>query len=275
MGIAKFHDIRALQDKPRNHGRRVLKLTLLLFAVLTLIGFGWIDLGGQSPRAALLKALEDLGILFFAPALSASLIVPSLKALLMTLSLAFITTLTGGFLALLFGLLGAQNLTSRTCAILIRSVVAFVRAIPTEFWVLIFAISAGLGGVAAIAGMTFHSFGYLIKAFSESFEEIDHGVIEALRASGANWLQIVFQAVIPSTASILLSWLFVRFEINFAVAVAMGAAAGAGGIGFDLYMAGNYAFSLPKIGYFTWLILIVAWSLEMIAVWLRNRLNRT
>ena len=38
---------------------------------------------------------------------------------------------------------------------------------------------------------------YLVKAYSESFEEVDAGVIEALRASGASWWQVVFSAVVP------------------------------------------------------------------------------
>ena len=103
-----------------------------------------------------------------------------------------------------------------------------------------FSVAAGLGSVAAVIGMTFHSVSYLVKAYSESFEELDKGVIEALQASGANWWHIIFQAVIPSSITYMISWTFLRFEINFAVAVAMGAAAGAGGIGFDMFMASGF-----------------------------------
>jgi phosphonate transport system permease protein len=137
--------------------------------------------------------------------------------------------------------------------------------------VLIFAIGAGLGSVAAIMGMTFHSFGYLLKAYSESFEEIDGEIIEALKASGANWLQIVTRAVIPSSMGPIISWTFMRFEINFTNAVAMGAAAGAGGIGYDLFMASGFYFNTGEVGTITWLILLVAILLEIGA----TRLKRT
>jgi phosphonate transport system permease protein len=103
--------------------------------------------------------------------------------------------------------------------------VAFIRAVPTVLWVLIFAVGPGLGSVAAVMGMTFHSFGYLLKAYSESFEQIDVEIIEALKASGANIMQIVTRAVIPSSMGSIVSWTFMRFEINFTNAVAMGAAA--------------------------------------------------
>lgn len=139
---------------------------------------------------------------------------------------------------------------------------AFVRAVPTVLWVLFFAVSAGLGSVAAVIGMTFHSAGYLIKAYAETFEEIDAGVLEALRASGASWWQMVFQAVVPSSASALLSWTFLRFEINFSTAIAMGATAGAGGIGFDMFMASAFYLDLRELGAFTYAILAFAIALE-------------
>ncbi|MGA2641818.1 MAG: ABC transporter permease subunit, partial [Spirochaetia bacterium] len=153
----------------------------------------------------------------------------------------------------------------------LKGLVAFIRAVPTVLWVLIFAIGAGLGSVAAIMGMTFHSFGYLLKAYSEAFEEIDPEIIEAMKASGANWLQIVTRAVIPSSMGPIVSWTFMRFEINFTNAVAMGAAAGAGGIGYDLFMASGFYFNIGEVGAITWLILFVAILLELGA----TRLKRT
>jgi phosphonate transport system permease protein len=193
---------------------------------------------------------------------------------LITLGLAFLTTLSGGIVALFLGLLAAQNLSSVRISNLIKGLVAVVRAIPTVFWVLIFAVAAGLGSVAAVIGMTFHSAAYLIKAYSESFEELDKEVIEALTGSGANWWQIVSQAVIPSSVTQLLAWTFMRFEINFTNAVAMGAAAGAGGIGFDLIMASGFYFNLHEVGFITYAILFVALALEIfttkVKVYLKN-----
>ena len=50
---------------------------------------------------------------------------------------------------------------------------------------------------------------------------------------------------------------FLRFEINFGVAVAMGAAAGAGGIGFELFMASGFYFDLREVGFITYMILLL------------------
>lgn len=54
-----------------------------------------------------------------------------------------------------------------------------------------------------------------------------------------------------------------RFEINFTNAIAVGAAAGAGGIGFNLYMAGSFYFNLHEMGILTYIVVIAVVMLEM------------
>jgi len=183
-----------------------------------------------------------------------------------------LTTVLGGIIALFLGLLAARNLSNRIITNLVKGMIAFIRAVPTILWVLIFAVAAGLGSAAAVIGMTFHSVSYLTKAYSESFEDLDAGVIEALKASGANWWQIVFQAVLPASLTYLISWTFMRFEINFGNAVAMGAAAGAAGIGFELFMASEFYFDLGEVGMITYLILACAMILEAVSTGLKGRL---
>lgn len=148
-----------------------------------------------------------------------------------------------------------------------------VRAVPTVLWVLIFAVSAGLGSVAAVVGLTFHSFAYLTKVYAESIEEIDNGTIEALRASGASFWQIVFQAIIPASVSRMVAWTFMRFEINFTNAVAVGAAAGAGGIGFNLFMAGSFYFDLHEMGFLTYIVVITVIILETVSTKIKAKVK--
>jgi phosphonate transport system permease protein len=63
----------------------------------------------------------------------------------------------------------------------------------------------------------------------------------------------------------MIAWTFLRFEINFVNAIAVGAAAGAGGIGFDLYMAGSHYFDLRELGFITFLVVVAVILLEMLA----------
>src|SRR5699024_8008304 len=99
---------------------------------------------------------------------------------------------------------------------------------------------------------------------------VDEGTLEALRATGSNWWHIVMHGVIPSTLTYLMSWTFLRFEINFSVAVAMGAAAGAGGIGFELLMASGFYFDLREVGITTYSSLFVTYLLVIISTQLSS-----
>ena len=277
-------------------------VTLLFLVACTVVGLAFLDGGdvrlvvthAKSREVTLGTAvgatLKNLGTMFTAPradsghfsydapldrlvgtagGILGNTLSRAIYGVLVTLGLGFLTTLIGAIVALALGLAASRNLSSQRASSIIKGFVAFIRAVPTVLWVLIFAIGAGLGSVAAIIGMSFHSIAYLTKAYSESFEEIDVGVIEALKASGANWLQVVFQAVLPSSMGYLISWTFMRFEINFTTAVAMGAAAGAGGIGYNLFMAGYYL-NIREMGYITYLILAVAIAMEIAATRLKK-----
>ena len=140
----------------------------------------------------------------------------------------------------------------------IKVFMSVARAVPTILWVLVFSVAIGLGPEAAVIGLLFHSVAYLVKAYSESFEEVDAGVLEALRASGASWWQVVFQGVVPEKVNEMLSWTFIRFEINFVNAVAVGAVAGAGGIGYQLFLAGSFYYNIHEVGLIVYLCLAVA-----------------
>lgn len=246
-------------------------LTLGVLTGITAVGLFLLDGKGVNFFSALAKTIADLGKMFLSPRAKHLDLAEAALQIGVTLGLAFLTTLIGAVIALFLGLAAARNLVDRRIGDVIKAAVAVVRAIPTVLWVLIFAIGAGLGAAAAVIGMTFHTVGYLLKAYSESYEEIDEGVIEALKASGASWWQIVYQAVFPASITYILSWTFIRFEINFVTAVAMGAAAGAGGIGFDLFMASSFYFDLREVGYVTYGILLVAVVLELFANKLKDR----
>lgn len=260
-----------IKIKVWNKSQKVMTATLGILTFLTIYGFITFDYKDIQFWEAIKGTLDNLKVMFLEAKWSHFSFSEGMYQLCITIGLAVLSTLIGAFISLCLGLLAAENLSTKKASHAIKIFVAFIRAVPTVLWVLIFAISAGLGSVAAVLGMMLHSIAYLVKAYSESFEEIDKGVIEALSASGANWFHIVTKAVIPSTNTYLLSWTFLRFEINFGVAVAMGAAAGAGGIGFELFMASGFYFDLREVGFITYAILFVAIILEMISTRIKKR----
>lgn len=241
---------------------RWLLISLCVISVAALLTFDYKDIDFGE---AVLDTLRNIRTVFLSPRLTRGTVTDVLHPLLVTFCLGALSTILGMVLAFFCALLCAGNIANPKIASVIKSIVALVRAVPTVLWVLIFAVSAGLGSVAAVVGLTFHSFAYLTKVYAESIEEIDKGTIEALKASGASFGQIVTQAILPSCQSSLIAWTFMRFEINFTNAVAMGAAAGAGGIGFNLFMAGSFYFDLHEMGFLTYVVVIAVVLLEMIS----------
>lgn len=249
----------------KSKGGLAIKLTIFILLVLTVYAFFSFDYKNINLAKAISETWSNVKVLFGTPKLSYSTLPNVFKALWMTFSLGILSTIFGAIIGVFGALLCAKNIANPVIANIIKSFVAFIRAFPTILWVLIFTVAAGLGSVAAVVGLTFHSAGYLIKAYAESMEEMDDGTIEALKASGASYWQIVFQAVLPSSISRMVAWTFLRFEINFVNALAVGAAAGAGGIGYDLWMAGNFYFDLRELGFITYIIVFAVILLEIVA----------
>jgi len=243
----------------------VIKITAIVLVILTIYGFLTFDYKNIDFAAAVVATLHNARIMFLEPHLVYNTFPGLMWALLLTFALGVLATFFGAILGFFGALLCAKNIANAKLGNVVRAIVAFVRAVPTVLWVLIFSIAAGLGSVAAVVGLTFHSFGYLTKAYSESIEEMDYGTIEALKASGASYWQIVFQAILPSSIAYMTAWTFLRFEINFATAIAVGAAAGAGGIGYDLFMSSVFYFDLSELGFITYVVIIVVVILEFAA----------
>ena len=251
----------------------IIKLTILVLLGLTLYGFLTFDYKNINIEDALTGTLNNIKVLFGQPRLKYGTLSGAFNALLTTFSLGVLSTVFGAIIGLFGALLCAKNISNPIVANIVRSFVAFIRAVPTILWVLIFTVAAGLGSIAAVVGLTFHSAGYLIKAYAEAIEEMNEGAIEALKASGASYWQIVSQAVLPSSLSYMTAWTFLRFEINFTNAIAVGAAAGAGGIGFDLFMAGSFYFDLRELGFITYLVVAAVIVLEMLATKIKEKVK--
>lgn len=265
-----FGKIRIASYSKSNKAVKGLMFILVLLTVIAFLTFDYKDVVLQE---AIVATVRNVKTVFFEPALTRDTIWNACNQLLITLCLGILSTLFGAMLAFFCALFCARNISPQWIGRVIKSIMAVIRAIPTVLWVLIFAVSAGLGSVAAVIGLSFHSFAYLTKAYAEAIEEVEVGTIEALKASGANFWQIVFQAVIPSAITYMVAWTFMRFEINFTNAVAMGAAAGAGGIGFNLFMAGSFYFDLHEMGFLTYMVVIVVVLLEFVSTKIKAKVK--
>lgn len=263
----------SIRIKSKSRSNVTVRLVWIVLILLTVLAFATFRYKQIDLAEAVQSTFHNIGTVFFQPELTYDTFGGALYQLLITFCLGALSTGIGAAAALFLSLLCAKNMANAKAAAVVKGFVAVIRAVPTVLWVLIFAVSAGLGSVAAVIGLSFHSISYLTKCYAESIEEMEEGTIEALKASGANFWQIVFQAVWPATASYMVAWTFMRFEINFTNAVAMGAAAGAGGIGYNVFMAGSFYLDLHEMGFLTYMIVIAVILLEAVSTKIKAKVK--
>jgi len=144
--------------------------------------------------------------------------------------------LAGTFLALVVafpvGFLAARNTTPHRFVYYgVRMFLNLVRTIPDLALGLLFVAAVGLGAFAGTLALAVHTATVLGKLLSESVENIDEGVVEAIRATGAGYAQILSFAVLPQILPDLISFTLYRLETNIRAASVLGLI-GAGGIGY-------------------------------------------
>lgn len=157
-----------------------------------------------------------------------------LPALIETLNIAAVATLLGGFFALIFAFLGANNLGVWPPLIPIaRRTTDVMRAFPELILALFLIFVLGTSPVPAMIAVAFHTAGALGKQFSEVNENVDLKAVEGLESCGANWFQRMKFGVIPQVLPNYLSYFMLRVEINVRASAILGFV-GAGGIGTEL-----------------------------------------
>ncbi|TDP90225.1 phosphonate transport system permease protein [Leucobacter luti] len=156
------------------------------------------------------------------------------QAVVETLWMVTAGTAIAVVIAIPLAVCAARNTTTGPVAYNIaRFVITLTRAIPSLVLALLFVRAIGVGPTAGVLAMGFSSVGMIGKFFADRIEEIDEGIVEASRATGATRLQTFVAAVLPQVASNWISLGLYRFDINLRNAVILGFV-GAGGIGFEL-----------------------------------------
>lgn len=164
-----------------------------------------------------------------------------------TIALALLATTLGAIFALPISFLAARNLMSVnifTMAIyyIVRTILNFFRSIEALILAIIFVVIVGLGPFPGLLAITIHTIAALGKLYSEVIEGIDAGPIEAIKATGANWTQVVRYAVIPQIVPPFTALTIYRWDINVRSSTIIGFVGG-GGIGFFLWqwiLLGDY-----------------------------------
>lgn len=259
--------------RTRTASSTAMAAVLAFFVLMTAWTFANMQYGNTTLGESFAKLGKVLQIIALEPRLDGHFTAAEIaQGMGVTICLSVLVTMAGAAIALVVGVLAAGNLTSRGFSNGLKVVLSVIRAIPTIIWVLVFSVAMGPGSEACVTGMLLHTVAFLGKAYSEEFEETDPGVLEALRATGASWVQVIARGVFLEKLNEILSWTFIRFENNFVNGVVVGAVAGAGGIGYQLYVTANFYIDYHEVGLITYLCLAVSVVLEVVATKLRKRL---
>ncbi|CUS04909.2 membrane protein of unknown function [Candidatus Promineifilum breve] len=192
-----------------------------------------------------------------------------------TIALAFLATVMGVVFAVPVSFLAARNLmggnkVTRAIYNVVRALLNIIRSIETLMWAIIFVVWVGLGPFAGTLALWFHTVAALAKLYSESIESIDPGPIEAVRATGAGWAQMVVYAVLPQILPTFTSFTLYRFDINVRLSTVIGLVSDAG-LGFlVIQWVRLNRFSSMATAIIA--IIIVVAVLDYVSGWLRERI---
>ncbi|MBB6671974.1 phosphonate ABC transporter, permease protein PhnE [Cohnella nanjingensis] len=162
-----------------------------------------------------------------------------LRGLLDTLAIAVLGTFISAILCVPFAFWASANRgKSRVHSGTGKVILSVVRTFPEIILALLFIKAVGPGSFAGALALGLHSIGMLGKLFAEEIENMDAGPTEALIATGASRMQILWFAILPQVLPGFLSYTLYRFELNVRSATILGII-GAGGIGTPLIFALN------------------------------------
>jgi len=185
-----------------------------------------------------------------------------------SVEIALIASALGVVLSVPVGLLAARNLMPGWVTWLARGLIALCRSFHPMIVAILFVKSVGFGALAGIMALVVSSIGFIAKLFAEAIEEISLKQVEAVRATGAGFANVLIMGVIPQVLARFIGFATYQIDSNLRNSTMVGIVGG-GGIGATLFTAFqrfDYDFVL------TILITIIALIMvgEIVSGWMRR-----
>jgi phosphonate transport system permease protein len=159
-----------------------------------------------------------------------------MKGLYESLEIAIIASVLGILLSLPIGLLAARNLMPAWLTWPMRLFIALCRSFHQVIIAIIFVKAVGFGALAGILALTVGSIGFVAKLFAEAIEEISLKQVEAIRATGASFMNVVIYGVMPQVLTRFVGFSTYQVDSNLRNSTMVGIV-GAGGIGGTMFAA--------------------------------------
>jgi phosphonate transport system permease protein len=189
-------------------------------------------------------------------------------ALIETVAIALLGTLSAAVLALPVGFLAARNVTAqRIVRFLARRSLDTIRSVDILIWALIWINVVGLGPFAGALAIMTADIGSFGKLFSEAIEAADRKPVEGIASAGGSHLMGIRFGILPEVFPVLASQVLYYFESNTRSATIIGIV-GAGGIGLHLAEAIR-TLELQQTSFIILMILVTVAAIDVVSSQLR------
>ena len=194
-----------------------------------------------------------------------------LTGMVESVQIAIAATIVGAVFSIPIGIAAAANLSPRPLYLAARGLIVVGRTFHEVIIAIFFVKLFGFGPVAGLLTLAFSSAIFLGKMLAEDIENMKPGPVEAVRATGASFGQVVAHAVAPQVLVKTLGVFIYRLDANLRHSTVIGIV-GAGGIGGSL----SAAFSRYDYDFASAILLVIALLVavgEWFSDWARRKLR--
>ncbi|MEM7693225.1 MAG: phosphonate ABC transporter, permease protein PhnE [Pseudomonadota bacterium] len=188
-----------------------------------------------------------------------------------TLRIAILGTLGAVILSVPLGLAASETMAPPGVHRTVRTLLAFIRAIPLLLVAMLMVGAVGLGPLPGIIAIAIHAAGMLGKFYAEAIDGVARAPIDALESAGAGPLARLRHAIWPQMAPVVARDTIFRFELNLRESLILGIV-GAGGIGFYIQTYVR-SFQYEKAASVTIAVVLLVIVIEAMNVALRRRFS--
>jgi phosphonate transport system permease protein len=190
------------------------------------------------------------------------------KGLAESLEIAILASFAGIVLALPIGLAASRNLMPPWATWPARTVIALCRSFHPVIVAILFVKAVGFGALAGILALVVASIGFIGKLFAEAIEEISPKQVEAVRATGAPFMNVILYGVLPQVFTRFIGFGTYQLDSNLRNSTMVGIV-GAGGIGGTLFAAFQ-RFDYDFVAAILISIILMIMAGEILAGWVRR-----
>jgi phosphonate transport system permease protein len=190
------------------------------------------------------------------------------NGILESLWMTVVATAIGIAISVPVGIGAAKNIAPRPVYYFCRGILAISRSFQEIILAIFFVKLFGFGPFAGVVTLSFATIGFYGKLLAEDIEDMDFSQAEAVRATGAGWLQWVNYGIQPQVMPRMIGLGLYRFDINFRESAVIGIV-GAGGIGATLDTAFS-RYEFPAAAAILLVIIGIVMALEYSSGYIRR-----